>query len=137
LKPELTITTKKSVKTNRIFLSVIFIDRKNFISNPVDIYRQTVDVGDIYRRHTNRRQFGWYIPTELCCWYIPTDSPTDYVEFWKKKQCDDVKFFQNGLTEWFKSGSPYSDVTRSSLESSKNIPTTPVCVYIVKPGSLY
>jgi hypothetical protein len=43
-------TTRKSAKTigitDRIFASVIFTDRNNFVSNSDGIYRQKIFVGD-------------------------------------------------------------------------------------------
>jgi len=55
-------------------------------------------------------QFYRYIATELVCWYIPKELLRDYLEFWKKKQVDDVEVFWGDFTDGFKRESPYNDV---------------------------
>ena len=61
-------TTKKFAETNKItdgiILSVIFTNRYNSLSNFVSLYRQTFVVGNNYRGHRFRWQFGRYVPTE-------------------------------------------------------------------------
>ena len=73
------------MKTNRIteeiILSVIFTDGYNYVYNLVSLYRETFVVGNNYRRH--RITDGIYRILK------------------KKKQCDDVEFFQTILlTKW-------------------------------------
>ena len=54
---------------------------------------------------------------EYIYWYILIKLETKYIEFWKKKQVVDVEDFAGDftdkITEWFKPGSPYNNVTPS------------------------
>jgi hypothetical protein len=71
-------TTRKSANTKgityEIFLSIIFTDGHNSVSNFIGIYRQTFIVGNNYRRNRIWGQYGRYIPTVL---------PIEYIDFWK------------------------------------------------------
>jgi hypothetical protein len=57
----------------------------------------------------------------LSIYNIPTKLPRDYLEYWKKKQVDDVEVFAGDftdrITEEIKPGSSYNDVTPSPKES--------------------
>jgi hypothetical protein len=48
-------------------------------------------------------------------WYILTELQTEFIEFWKIKQFDDVGvlvgYFTDGIADGFKTKSSYSDVT--------------------------
>jgi len=76
------ITTRKSTKTNEIidknFLSVIFIDGKNF----------RLHLCQYIPRDNTHQRYGRSIPMEYVCWYIPTVSPTNYIIF--LKSCNDM-----------------------------------------------
>ena len=74
--------------------------------------------------------------------YIPTELQTKYSEFFlKKKQFVDVKVFAsnftNGITEGFKPGSPYSDVTDSPSEVPTKSPTEVVCRWFNRIKLIY
>jgi hypothetical protein len=76
------ITTRKSTKTNKIidknFLSVIFIDGKNF----------RLHLCQYIPRDNTHQRYGRSIPMEYVCWYIPIVSPTNYIIF--LKSCNDM-----------------------------------------------
>ena len=64
---------------------------------------------------------------EYCSRYIPTKLQTEYSEFNKKRRFVDIELFAcdfiDGITEGFKPGSPYSDVTNSPSELPTESPT--------------
>jgi len=56
-------TTRKSENTNRIFLSVIFNDGTNSVSNSVGIYRQIYSIGEMVGIYQRNYSIGIYRPS--------------------------------------------------------------------------